>query len=193
MKSTPVLTRREFRLRLGIALSMALIALTAIAWLGMAMLHQYELPSKENTYSFRCRITEIEYTSGHKTIPIVTAEGEKLEFVYPWGKSDFFNSIGYDWEELVDLLEGQEVTVCRMERLPWIVSLTVGDITLDNLELTRTECQETHLAIGMIGLLLLAIVIVCLVEYWHTIWKKYQKGEKNRRRRERRAVNRANS
>ncbi len=188
MKHKPTLTHQGFRYRLGIAFSIALIALAATLWFCMAMLHQYELPSAENTYSFRCRITEIEYTSGHGTIRLVTAEGEKLEFVYPWRKSDFFEAIGYDWEELVDLLEGQEVTVCRMERQPWIISLTVGDITLDNLELTRAECQETHLGIGMIGLLLLAIVTVSLVEYWRSIWKLYQRGEKNRRRRERRAA-----
>ena len=96
-----------------------------------------------------------------------------MRLVYPWGIQNFYTTIGYDLEQLADLLEGEDIECRRMNDLPWAVEICIDDITIDNYTLTREQMLLTRSGIVVLGLIMLAFVICGDVMYLQTKYKSY--------------------
>ena len=104
---------------------------------------------------------------------LTVSKGEPVRLVYPWGIQNFYTTIGYDLEQLADLLEGEDIECRRMNDLPWAVEICIDDITIDNYTLTREHMLLTRSGIVVLGLIMLAFVICGDVMYLQTKYKSY--------------------
>ena len=167
----------------------AILVLAAVCiWFSYRFgLYQYASPTDEITSVASGTVKRV-YQSHTKTdhnLYIKMSTGEKLILAYGFNMSTFRNETGYDLEQLQALLEGNDITYLRMDRIPWIVKTYIGDTVIDNTKLTNQDLIGSRWGGVILSSILLIVAIVWDVYYFR---KKYAKIEDKRRKKETRRM-----
>ena len=159
------MTKNDFLRRIIISSVLTAIAIALIITFCVLMFVKYSYPSEENTSMASDTVADVYYAVGADVVIVETSEGKKFQLVYPNFQSELYSTIGYDLDELCNLLIGKEIRYLRMDHLPWIVEIYVDDIVINNTELTNKQIVATRICIVIIGLIMLAFPICGDVAY----------------------------
>lgn len=182
------MTKKDYIWRMIISSILVVIAIALIITFCVLMFAKYSYPSEENTSMASDTVADVYYASGKKVVIVEMSNGDQFQLVYTNFAKELYATIGYDLDELCDLLKGKEIRYLRMDHLPWIVEIYVDDIVIDNNVLTAKQMSVTRIAIIIIGLIMLAFPICGDVMYIIKQYKYYKKSEKKRARKARRSL-----
>jgi len=132
-------------------------------------------------------VADVYHGGKNKGVIVEMSNGDQLQLVYPNFSGELYSAIGYDLDELCELLEGEEIEYRRMDHLPWIVEIYVYDIVIDNNILTVKQINATRIGIVILGVIMLAFPICGDVAYIKKQYRCYKKSEKKRARKARRS------
>ena len=173
------MTKSNFRKHIIISSLLATVVIAGIIFFCITMFDKYSKPTEENTSIEIGTVTDVYYATGTKDIVLELSDGEQLHLVYPWRAKDLYKAIGYDLDQLVELLEGQTVKYRKMDKLPWVVEIHINDIVIDNNKMTCEEIDTTYVSIVIIGLIMLAFPVCGEVAYIKAKYKIYKKLKRN--------------
>lgn len=179
--------KKDFILRIVISSILTTIAIALIITFCVLMFAKYSNPREENTSMASDTVADVYYASGKKVVIVEMSNGDQFQLLYPNFAKELYATIGYDLDELCNLLIGKEIRYLRMDHLPWIVEIYVDDIVIDNNVLTAKQMFATRIAIIIIGLIMLAFPICGDVAYIKKQYRCYKKSEKKRARKARRS------
>ena len=182
------MTKKDFILRIVISSILTTIAIALIITFCVLMFAKYSNPREENTSMASDTVADVYYASGKKVVIVEMSNGDEFQLVCPNFQKELYVTIGYDLDELCNLLKGKEIRYLRMDHLPWIVEIYVDDIVIDNNVLTAKQMFVTRIAIIIIGLIMLAFPICGDVAYIKKQYRCYKKSEKKRARKARRSL-----
>lgn len=185
------MTKNDFLRQIIISSILTAIAIALIITFCVLMFAKYSYPSEENTSMASDTVADVYYAVGADVVIVETSEGKKFQLVYPNFESELYSTIGYDLDELCDLLKGKEIRYLRMDHLPWIVEIYVDDIVIDNNILTVKQINATRIGIVILGVITLAFPICGDVAYIKKQHKHYKKEEKKRARKARQSLKKA--
>ena len=181
------MTKKNFIRRIIISSVLTAIAVALIITFCVLMFAKYSYPSEENTSMASDTVADVYYVSGKKVVIVEMSNGDQFLLVYPNFPKELYVTIGYDLDELCNLLTGKEIRYLQMDHLPWIVEIYVDDIVINNTELTNKQIIVSRIAIVIIGLIMLAFPICGDVAYIKKQYRCYKKSEKKRARKARRS------
>ena len=173
------MTKSEFKKHIIVSSLLTVVAIAVIISFCVIMFDKYSKPSEDNTSVSSGTVAEVYYASGNRVI-VEMSDGEQFQLVCPWLPKDLYNAIGYDLNQLAELLEGQKVEYRKMDKLPWVVEIYINDIVIDNNKMTSEEIDTTYVCIVIIGLIMLAFPVCGEVAYIKAKHKIYKKAEKER-------------
>ena len=182
------MTKKDYIRRIVISSILTAIAIALIITFCVLMFAKYSYPSEENTSMSSDIVADVYYASGKKVVIVEMSNGDQFQLVYPNFAKELYATIGYDLDELCDLLKGKEIRYLQMDHLPWIVEIYVDDIVIDNNVLTAKQMSVTRIAIVIIGLIMLAFPICGDITYIKKQYRYYKKSEKKRARKARRSL-----
>jgi hypothetical protein len=183
------LHKQTFRKQIVFSSILTAIAVVAIVVFCVCMFKRYSPPTVNNTSVISGTVTEVYYGGSHyRDIEIAISNDKPLILVAPYSVSHLCDTIGYDVDQLAQLLEGKTIEYRRMNGLPWIVEINVGDTKIDNNKLSIQQMVVTRVAIVIPGLLMLVISISCYVVYLKAKYKRYLKAKKKQERKEKRKL-----
>ena len=182
-----LMTKKDFILRIVISSILTTIAIALIITFCVLMFAKYSYPSEENTSMASDTVADVYYGVGADKVIVEMSNGDQWQLVYPNFSGELYSAIGYDLDELCELLEGEEIEYRRMDRLPWVTEIHVNDIVINNNELTNKQIIVSRIAIAIIGLITLAFPICGDVAYIKKQYRCYKKSEKKRARKARRS------
>ena len=182
------MTKKDYIWRMIISSILVVIAIAMIITFCVLMFVRYSYPSEENTSMASDTVADVYYRVGADVVIIEMSEGKKFQLVYPNFESELYSTIGYDLDELCDMMEGKDIKYLRMDHLPWIVEIYVDDIVIDNNILTVKQINATRIGIVILGVIMLAFPISGDVVYVKSKYKQYKKAEKKRTRKARRSL-----
>ncbi len=175
------MTKQAFRNSVIFSSILTVIVIMAIVFFVIAMFKKYAPPSENNTSIMRGTVSEVYYTvPGERVVVISLSNGEVIKLIPGYTHKNLFSTIGYDIEELANLLEGKTIEYRRMNELPWAVEIYVGDITIDNSKLTTHQIYFSRLGIVIIGLLAFTLAICADVTYLNSKYHSFQNAERKR-------------
>ena len=180
------MTKSDFRKHIIISFLLATIVIAGIIAFCVIMFDRYQKPNQENTSIEIGTVSDVFYASGKNVVIVEMSNEENYQLVCPWSPKDLYNSIGYDLDQLAELLEGQTVEYRKMDKLPWIVEIHINDVVIDNNEMTCEQMDTTYVGIVIVGLIMLAFPICGEIAYIKTKYKIYTKAEKKRIKKARR-------
>ena len=180
--------KKDLVWRIVISSILTTIAIALIITFCVLMFAKYSYPSEENTSMASDTVADVYYASGKKVVIVEMSNGDQFQLVYPNFAKELYATIGYDLDELCDLLKGKEIRYLRMDHLPWIVEIYVEDIVMNNTELTNKQIIVSRIAIVIIGLIMLAFPICGDITYIKNQYRYYKKSEKKRARKARRSL-----
>ena len=181
------MTKKNFIRRIIISSVLTAIAIALIITFCVCSFIQYTKPNGDNTSISGGSVADV-YHGGKKNGVIVEmSNGDQFQLVYPNFAKELYATIGYDLDELCDLLKGKEIRYLRMDHIPWIVEIYVDDIVINNNELTNKQIIVSRIAIVIIGLIMLAFPICGDITYIKKQYRYYKKSEKKRARKARRS------
>ncbi len=183
--------RKIFRRQLVVSSLLTVIAVVAIVVFCIAMFNKYTPPNEDNTSLVAGTVTDVYYGAPRGGVTVVMSNGDSLRFVYPTGDWELYSAIGYDLDELADLLEGKSIEYRRMDCLPWVVEIYADDIKIDNTELTTKQMETTWVGIVVVGLIGFALAISGDVVYLISKYKCYRKAIKKQERKAKRELRKA--
>ena len=182
------MTKKDFILRIVISSILTTIAIALIITFCVLMFAKYSYPSEENTSMASDTVADVYYAVGADVVIVEMSNGDQFPLVYPNFAKELYATIGYDLDELCNLLKGKEIRYLRMDHLPWIVEIYVDDIVIDNNILTVKQINATRIGIVILGVIMLAFPISGDVVYVKSKYKQYKKAEKKRTRKARRSL-----
>ena len=103
------MTKSDFRKHIIISSLLATIVIAGIIAFCVIMFDRYQKPNQENTSIEIGTVSDVYYASGKDVVIVEMSNEEKYQLVCPWSPKDLYNSIGYDLDQLAELLEGQTV------------------------------------------------------------------------------------
>ena len=174
------MTKSDFRKHIIISSLLATIVIAGIIAFCVMMFDKYQKPNQENTSIEIGTVSDVYYASGKNVVIVEMSNEEKYQLVCPWFQKDLYNSIGYDLDQLAELLEGQTVEYRKMDKLSWIVEIHINDVVIDNNEMTCEQIDTTYVGIVIVGLIMLAFPICGEIAYIKTKYKIHKKAEKKR-------------
>ena len=156
------------------------------------MFDMYSFPTMENTSVASGTISEV-YVGGGKnpTVIVETSDGEQLALVCPYFLKDLYKDIGYNLDQLAELLEGKNVEYRIMDKLSWLLEIYVDDVVIDNNNLTRDEIVTTLVGIVILAILMIVILVCIEIAYLQPKYKLYQQYERKRLKRVMRELQKA--
>ena len=181
------MTKKDYIWRMIISSILVVIAIALIITFCVCSFIQYTKPNGDNTSISGGSVADVYHGGKKKGVIVEMSNGDQLQLVYPIFSGELYSAIGYDLDELCELLEGEEIEYRRMDHLPWIVEIYVDDIVINNTELTNKQIVATRIGIVIIGLIMLAFPISGDVVYVKSKYKQYKKAEKKRTRKARRS------
>ena len=181
------MTKKNFIRRIIISSVLTAIAIALIITFCVCLFIQYTKPNGDNTSISGGSVADVYHGGKKKGVIIEMSNGDQLQLVYPNFSGELYSAIGYDLDELCELLEGEEIEYRRMDRLPWVTEIYVDDVVINNNELTNKQIVATRIAIVIIGIITLAFPISGDVAYIKSKYKQYKKAEKKRARKARRS------
>ena len=158
------------------------IVIAVIISFCVIMFDKYSKPSDENTSISSGTVADVYYASGKDVVIVKMSDGEQFQLVCPWFPKDLYEEIGYNLDQLAEILEGKNVEYRKMDKLPWVVEIYIDDIVIDNNKMTFEEIDTTYVGIVIIGLIMLAFPICGEAAYIKAKHKIYRKAEKKRAR-----------
>ncbi len=166
-------------------LSLIVLSLAIILIIGFCILMfcKYAPPNENNTYTAHGAVSDVYLVLESKKthLEIAFKNGELFQLVYPNTIRELYSSLGYDDEELAELLEGKEIKFTALKNWNWITNISVDNMSLDNTELTAQQCRLTQIGIVFIGMIMLAFPIGFEKMYWDKhIKSKSKKKAKNK-------------
>ena len=182
------MTKSVFGRHVLISSLLTAIAIAIIVTFCILMFDKYSYTSGENTSTEIGTVSDVYYATGIKAVMVEMSDGNRFQLEYPNFPKELYSKIGYDHDELCELLKGKEIEYRRMDRLPWIVEIRVGDVLIDNNELTNKQITATRIGIVIIGLLMLAFPIAGDFSYLKNKYRLYQKAEKKIKRKAQREL-----
>ena len=174
------MTKSDFRKHIIISSLLATIVIAGIIAFCVMMFDKYQKPNQENTSIEIGTVSDVYYASGKDVVIVEMSNEEKYQLVCPWSQKDLYNSIGYDLDQLAELLEGQTVEYRKMDKLSWIVEIHINDVVINNNEMTCEQIDTTYVGIVIVGLIMLAFPICGEIAYMKAKYKIYKKAEKKR-------------
>ncbi|MBE6591469.1 MAG: hypothetical protein E7646_05455 [Ruminococcaceae bacterium] len=183
------MTKSEFKKHIIVSSLLTVVAIAVIISFCVIMFDKYSKPSEDNTSVLSGTVADVYYASGKDVTIVEMSDGEQFHLVCPWLPKDLYNAIGYDLDQLAELLEGQKVEYRKMDKLPWVVEIYINDIVIDNNKMTSEEIDTAYVGIVIIGLIMLAFPVCGEVEYIKAKHKIYKKAEKKRVRSAKRKAN----
>ena len=172
------MTKSEFKKHIIVSSLLTVVAIAVIISFCVIMFDKYSKPSEDNTSVSSGTVADVYYAIGKDVIIVEMSDGEQFQLVCPWLPKDLYNAIGYDLDQLAEILEGENVEYRKMDKLPWVVEIYIDDIVIDNNKMTSEEIDTTHVCIVIIGLIMLAFPICGDVAYIKAKQKIYRKAEK---------------
>lgn len=169
------MTKQPFVKHIVFSSMITAIAIMVIVAFCVTMFGRYAPPNENNTFLISGTVTEVYHAVPKGEVVVSLLNGEKLKLVYPMGIQNLYSTIGYDIEELADLLEGKVIQCRRTEHRPWAVEIYVDDIKIDNTELTTQQMVVTRVAIVIVGAIGLALCVGGDVAYLKAKYQAYRK------------------
>ena len=174
------MTKSEFGKHIIVSSLLTVVAIVVIISFCVIMFDKYSKPSEENTSISSGTVADVYYASGKDVVIVEMSDGEQFQLVNPWLPKNLYDAIGYNLDQLAELLEGQKVEYRKMDNLPWVVEIYINDIVIDNNKMTSEEIDTTYVGIVIMGLIMLAFPICGDVAYIKAKQKIYRKAEKKR-------------
>ena len=181
------MTKKNFIRRIITSSVLTAIAIALIITFCVCLFIQYTKPNGDNTSISGGSVADVYHGGKKKGVIVEMSNGDQLQLVYPYFSGELYSAIGYDLDELCELLEGEEIEYRRMDRLPWVTEIHVNNIVINNNELTNKQMVATRICIVIIGLIMLAFPICGDVAYIKKQYSYYKKSEKKRARKARRS------
>ena len=182
------MTKKDFIRQIILSSVLTAIAIALIITLCLYLFVQYTKPNEDNTSISSGTVVDIYFASGKQVVIVKMSNGDQLQLVNPYFPDKLYSAIGYDLDELCELLEGEEIEYRLMDRLPWVTEIYVDDIVINNNELTNKQIIVSRIAIVIIGLIMLAFPICGDITYIKKQYRYYKKSEKKRARKARRSL-----
>jgi hypothetical protein len=166
--------------------------MVVITLFSVYMFDMYSFPTIENTSVASGTISDV-YVRGGKnpTVIVETSDGEQLVLVCPYFLKDLYEDIGYNLDQLAELLEGKNVEYRIMDKLSWVLEIYVDDVVIDNSNLTRDEIVTTQVGIVILAILMIVILVCVEIIYLQPKYKLYQQYERKRLKRVMRELQKA--
>ena len=180
------MTKSEFNRRVIISSILTAVAIALIIAFCVLMFDKYSAPSEVNTSIEQGTVKDVYYGVGTDAVMVEMSDGTALQLAYPNFPQELYSSIGYELDELAELLNGKQIEYKRMTKVPWIVEIYVDSTVVDNTELTSKQIIATRIGIVIIGLIMLAFPIAIDGTYLKDKYKLYKKAEKKKMRQARR-------
>ena len=179
--------KQTFRKQIVFSSILTAIAIVPIVVFCACMIKRYSPPNENNTSTMSDTVTEVYYTApGERVVVIALLDKEPLKLVSPYTLNNLYSTIGYDIDELANLLEGKDIEYRRMNDLPWAIEIYVGDTKIDNTKLTTQQMYFTRVGIVIVGLIMLAFAVCGDIVYLKSRHHTYQKAERKRIKRAKR-------
>lgn len=176
-----ILTKAEFRRCIIISSIIALIFLIAASIFCVYMFNDYAFVNDDATHILSSTVTDVFISVGsHSGVGLEMLDGSCLYLVYPFFARGLYKSIGYDIDELSNLLEGRSIEYRRMNNHDWIVEIYVDDITIDNTKLTNEQTTATRFGIVIIGIMMAIVIGAIYIGYLKDKYVLYKRGERKR-------------
>ena len=182
------MTKKNFIRQIIISSVLTAIAIALIITFCVCLFIQYTKPNGDNTSISGGSVADVYHGGKKKGVIVEMSNGDQLQLVYPNFSGELYSAIGYDLDELCELLEGEEIEYRRMDRLPWVTEIHVNDIVINNNELTNKQIIVSRIAIVIIGLIMLAFPICGDITYIKKQYRYYKKSEKKRAKKARRSL-----
>lgn len=180
------LTKQAWIKRIVISAMITVMVIVSVICFCLVMFQRYSLPAEHNTTITAGTVNEVYFTAPKDEVVIELTNGERLQLVYPSIKSELFSAIGYNIEELADLLEGKQIQYRRMNDLPWVVQINVDDQTIDNHELTAQQISVSRSGLVIVGLIVFVLAVSSEATYLKTQYDRYRNAERKRFKKARR-------
>ena len=180
------MTKTEFKRHVIISSLLTALAIALIIAFCVLMFDKYSAPSEANTSIEQGTVKDVYYAVGTEAVMIEMNDGTALQLAYPNFPQEVYSSIGYELDELGELLNGKQIKYKRMTRVPWIVEIYVEGTVVDNTELTNKQITATRIGIVITGIIMLSFPIAIDATYLKAKYKLYKKAEKKRIRQARR-------
>ena len=186
------MTKQEFLRCAIISITVTVIvSAMVIAFFAIFTAYKYPLPNENNTYYKSGTVEKVYYYGGKNTeLGLELTDGSSLLFVYPFSSKQFFSQVGYDFEGLSTLLEGNTIEYRALNNCPWLLEVCVGEIVIDNTELTEKQIVFTWIGSIILAILVMVIIVGVEISYLHPKYKLYQKKERERLKRVMREIQR---
>ncbi len=151
-----------------LSLIITMLATTLIVSFCILMFCKYAPPNENNTYTSHGTVSDVYLVLESKKnhLEIAFNNGELFRLAYPNTIKGLYSNLGYDDEELAELLKGKEVEFTALKNWNWITNISVNNIRIDNTELTAKQCRITQLGIAILGIIMLAFPIGLEKMYW---------------------------
>ena len=175
-----ILTKAEFRRCIIISSIIALIFLISASIFCVAMFNEYTFVSDDTTHISSGTVADVFFAVGSDRVGLEMSDGNCFYLVYPWFARGLYKSIGYDIDELSNLLEGRSIKYRRMNNHNWIVEIYVDDITIDNTKLTNEQTTVTRFGIVIIGIMMAIVIGAIYIGYLKDKYVLYKRGERKR-------------
>lgn len=180
------LTKPAWIKRMVISAMITVVVIASVVCFCLVMFQRYSLPAEYNTTITTGTVNEVYFTAPKDEVVIELTNGERLQLVYPSIKSELFSAIGYNIDELADLLEGKQIQYRRMNDLPWVVQINVDDQTIDNHELTAQQISVSRSGLVIVGLIVFVLAVSSEATYLKTQYDRYRNAERKRFKKARR-------
>ena len=119
------MTKKNFIRRIIISSVLTAIAIALIITFCVCLFIQYTKPNGDNTSISGGSVADVYHGGKKKGVIVEMSNGDQLQLVYPNFSGELYSAIGYDLNELCELLEGEEIEYRRMDRLPWVTEIHV--------------------------------------------------------------------
>ena len=186
-KAGSYMTKKDFIRRIVISSILTAIAIALIITFCVCLFIQYTKPNDDNTSISSGTVADVYHGGKKKGVIVELSNGDRLQLVYPNFSNELYSEIGYDLDELCELIEGKKIEYRRMDMLPWIVEIHIDDTVIDNHLLTAKQITVSRIGIVIVGLIMLAFPIGGDIAYIKKQYRCYKKAEKKRARKARRS------
>lgn len=186
------MTKQDFIKRILISSLVTAVVIALITGFGITAFFGYSPLDEDNTYITSGTVTDVYCTVPHNDIIIELSGKEALSLAYFGFPDKLYSSIGYDLEQLADLLQGKNIDCLRMKELPWVVEIYAGDVVIDNRELTNKQLAHQRVQLVVWLVIVLGLSVGADISYLADKYECYKRAEKKRAKKLKREVRKAN-
>ncbi len=152
------------------------LLLLAVLFLLFVRLPQYADENFEYLITEEIHVKEL-YSWTKRGLGLVDESGR--EFPLTNRSRRLGEEIGYDQDEIRELLENQQVEIAYLKDAMFVVKLRVGDTELDFTALAKRSCQEQQFGCYAVSMLIFLMAILCTAAcYWEFFRPRKKKKRK---------------